>query len=80
MQCEVTVLFNTAEFVCLVQMIHEGDQMLKSPCLAIQVDIRACWQTQEKEKIEKVLLFWLCLQMGRTWRHSQINSRFFTAE
>lgn len=50
MQCEVTALFNMAEFVCVVQMIHEGDQMLKSPCLAIQVGIRACWQLQEKEK------------------------------
>lgn len=80
MQCEAMVLFNMVKFVCLVQMIHEGDQMLKSPCLAIQVDIRACWQIQEKEKLEKLLLFWLHLQMGLTWWHSQINSRFFTAE
>jgi len=79
-QCDVTVLLNTAEFVCVVQMIHEGDQMLKSPCLAMQVDIRACWQIEEKEKLEKLLLFWLHLQMGLMWRHSQINSRFFTAE
>lgn len=44
---------------------------------AIQVDIRACWQIQEKEKLEKLLLFWPYLHLGLTWRHSQINLRVF---
>lgn len=80
MQCEFTVLCNTAEFVCVVEMIHEGNQMLKSLCLAIEVYIRTHWQIQEKEELEKLLLVWLHLEMGLMWRHSQINSRFFTAE
>lgn len=47
---------------------------IKSPCLEIQVDIRESWQTQAKEKLEMLLLFGLNLQIGVTWRHSQINS------
>lgn len=48
---------------------------IKSPCLEIQVDIRESWQIQAKEKLEMLLLFRLHLQIGLTWRHSQINSR-----
>lgn len=77
MQHDVMVLLNTAEFACIVQMIDEGDAVLESPCLAIQVDIRACWQIQEKEKLEKLLLFWPYLHLGLAWRHSQINLKVF---
>lgn len=54
MRCEVRVLLNTAEFVCVVHMIHEGDQMLKSPCLAIQVDIKSLLTNTGKGKIREV--------------------------